>query len=121
MYYCIWVDDERSIPKDLTALKSGEPYAVWATTTNDAVKAVRRKYKEGVRNFMLDLDNDTEDMLKNEHGGEFYNVLKQLEYYIHSGRIKDANFLVRIHTGNSVARQHMKDFIEYNPCFEEIL
>ena len=120
-YYCVWIDDERPIPSDMTALKDGSKYNIWTKTTNDAVKAVRRKYKEGVRNFMLDIDNDTEDALKNEHGGEFYNVLQNLEWYIHSGRMTDMNILVRIHTGNAVARQRMRDLIGANSCFTEIL
>ena len=65
--YKIWIDDERTTPKN--------QFDATAKTTNEALKTIQHKYKEGVRNFLLDIDNDTPD---NVNGGEFFNVLKSL-------------------------------------------
>ena len=101
----IYVDDERPCPQG---------YDFYCKTTNDAVKAVRRKYKEGHRYFLLDLDNDTEDAIKNEHGGEFTNVLRNIESYVHLGKMSNLTIDVKIHTGNVVAKQNIRNIIKGN-------
>lgn len=111
--YSIYVDDERT-PKG--------KFDIVCRTTNDAVKAVRRKYKEGVRHFYLDLDHDTPDDLYNEHGGNFLNVLKQIDYFYHSGRMKDIIIDVHIHTGNVVGRINIQNFIkDHSSYLKEII
>ena len=109
--FCLWIDDERATP---TYALNKQPFDASVTTTNDALKAIKRKYKEGVREFFLDIDNDTEDALTNTHGGEFFNVLTTLEQLIHMGRISNTHFDVCIHTGNVVARTRMRDLIKSN-------
>lgn len=116
--YSIWIDDERNTPA--TSIDN-KPFDATARTTNDAIKIVRKKYKEGVRKFFLDIDNDTEDSIKNENGGEFYNVLKNLEDYCHNGKMRDTEFHVKMHTGNSVARERMRALIRSNHNFREVL
>ena len=118
-YLAIWVDDERKMPIDV-ALKTGEKYSVWATTTNQALKAIKHSYKSGVRNFMLDMDNDSGDT-ENINGGDFINVLDTIDCLTYSGKMTNCHFLVRIHTGNSVARSRMRAIIEHNPYMNEVI
>ena len=69
---------------------------------------------------MLDIDNDSGD-IQNLTGGDFINVLNTIDTLTHTGKMKNCNFLIRIHTGNSVARARMKLIIEHNPYMEEII
>lgn len=106
--YKIWIDDERPTPAN--------EFDTNAKTSDEAIKKIRKKYKEGVRNFFLDIDNDA-----GEGQTEFYYVLSTLETLCHMGRMKDTNFNVRIHTGNSVARNRMRQLITANDNFKEVL
>lgn len=106
--YKIWIDDERPTPAN--------EFDANAKTSDEAIKKIRKKYKEGVRNFFLDIDNDA-----GEGQTEFYYVLSTLETLCHMGRMKDTNFNVRIHTGNSVARNRMRQLITANDNFKEVL
>ncbi len=111
--YSIYVDDERT-PKG--------KFDIVCRTTNDAVKAVRRKYKEGVRNFYLDLDHDAGlDSLTNEHGGDFINVLKQIDAYVNMGRMRDLDITVNYHTGNPVGRENMHNFVINSGYMHELV
>lgn len=103
--YSIYVDDVRPCP---------EGYDKYCKTTNDTVKAIRKKYKEGVRHFLVDLDNDTEDAVNDTNGGEFTNILRQLESYVHLGKMAGLNLEVAIHTGNPSARENMRSIIRGN-------
>lgn len=117
-YYCIWIDDERPAPE--TAIKY-KGFDVSATTTNKARDIIRKKYRAGIRYFMLDIDNDTPDALLNKEGGEFYNVLDYIDYMSKIGMYRDCEFLIRIHTGNGAARDRMRNIIEHNKYMKEIL
>ena len=107
----MWIDDERATPS--FAYKN-IAFDITARTTNEALRFIKRKYQAGERNFFLDIDNDTEDSLTNVHGGEFYNVLAVLEQLIHMGKMTNVKFEIRIHTGNVVARNRMKNLIKAN-------
>ena len=106
--YRIWIDDERPTPQ--------KEFDASAKTADNALKIIRKKYKEGIRNFFLDIDNDA-----GENQKEFYYVLSTVETLCHTGKMKDTNFNVRIHTGNSVARNRMRQLIEANENFKEVL
>lgn len=111
--YSIYVDDERN--------PNGK-FDIICRTTNDAVKAVRRKYKEGVRHFYLDLDHDAGlDSLTGEHGGDFINVLKQIDAYVNMGRMRDLDIEVSYHTGNPVGRENMHNFVTHTEYMRELL
>lgn len=109
MYY-IYVDDIRN-PDDV--------YDIVCRTTNDTVKAIRRKYKEGIRSFYLDLDHDAGDV-RNLHGGDFINVLKQIDAYVHMGRMQGLNLNVHFHSMNSVGIQNMRQIVQHSDYMKEI-
>ena len=109
MSYAIWIDDERACPTWFQAN---------AKTTNDGLNIIRKKYKEGIREFYLDLDHDAGDV-DNQHGGDFINILKTLDTLIYTGKIK-ANFKIHLHTGNTVGRANMQAIINANPNMVEV-
>ena len=108
--FSIYVDDERTPVDKFDAI---------CRTTNDAVKAVRRKYKEGIRHFFLDLDHDAGDMI-NAHGGDFINVLKQIDAYVRLGKMKDLDIDVHFHSMNPVGVQNMRDIVQHCDYMSEV-
>ena len=109
--YKIYVDDVRKCP---------DGYDAYCQSTNETLHLINRKYKEGVRHFYLDLDNDTTLDLDGKNGGDFVNILKVLDNLIFNGHYKNVYFKIHIHTGNSVAREYMRLVINHNPYMEEI-
>ena len=106
--YSIYVDDIRN---------PTEKFDIICRTTNDTMKAIRRKYKEGIRHFFLDLDHDAGD---NAAGGDFINVLKTIESYAYMGKMKDLDIDVHFHTGNVVGRDNMRDIVLHNNFMQEV-
>lgn len=86
-------------------------------TTDETIKLIRRKYKEGVRNFYLSLDNDAGS---NSPGGDFINILQTLEQYVRLGKMKDLNVEVYIHSMNPVAKENMRAIIQHNDFLTEV-
>ena len=76
-------------------------------TVNDAMGYIRRMYRMG-----NDLDNDAGDYAN--QGGDYINILKNLESMRHSGCIKHMNVDVHIHSMNVVAVQNMRAIIKAN-------
>ena len=100
----IWVDDIRPCPnKD------------WASfnTVNDTLKFIRKKYKEGNSKFYLDLDHDASDKFT-PYGGDYINILNNLEAYIANGHMKNLDIICHFHSGNSVGIQNMRAIVEHN-------
>lgn len=95
----IYIDDSRTIPAG---------FDCYCTTTNDAIKTIRRKYKEGNRTFFLDLDHDAGDP-KNATGGDFINVLKNLGQYVDSNKMNDLHVSVHFHSSNPVGVENMRN------------
>ena len=82
-------------------------------TVNDAMGYIRRMYKMGNTDFYLDLDNDASDLYVNQ-GGDYINILKNLEAMRHQGHIKHMNLQIHIHSMNPVAIQNMRAIIKAN-------
>ena len=99
--YRIYVDDMRLCPNGFDR----HCYSV-----NETLNCIRKKYKEGTRQFFLDLDHDAGDM--NIDGGDYINILKTLEDLQYSGKLKDCNFQVKLHTMNPVGRSNMQAILK---------
>ena len=101
----IWIDDIRPAP---------EGY-IWFKSTNEALRHIRVHYTEI---DTIDLDHDCGDY-KNE-GGDYINVLRELERLSRSGRWSAyyktviANYKFRLHSANPVGVQYMRAIIEAN-------
>lgn len=104
----MWIDDERPCPSDLH--ERDNLYVV--KTVNDAIKIIRREYKTGNTDFLLDIDHDAGQLF--EQGGDYINILRYLEDMRRMGHIRHMHVKVKIHTGNSVGRQNMRNIIEAN-------
>ena len=106
----MWVDDMRPCP----AKHFIQDYELFiANTVNDAMKVIRSQYKSGQTNFFLDLDNDASDEFS-PYGGDYINILKQLEDMRHQGHIRNMDVKVHIHSMNPVAVQNMRAIIKAN-------
>ena len=92
----IYVDDVRKCP---------DGYDAYCQSTNETLHLINRKYKEGVRHFSLDLDHDAGDYVK--YGGDYINILKTLDNLQHSGKYKNCNFGISVHSMNPVGRSNM--------------
>ena len=106
--YSIYVDDIR-IPT--------KKFDVICRTTKEAMKEFRHKYKEGQRSFLLDLDHDSGT---NAPGGDFINILKEIEEYVYIGKMKDLNINIHLHSGNIVGIENMRQIISHNDYMHEI-
>jgi hypothetical protein len=88
-------------------------------SVNDAMGYIRRMYKMGNTDFYLDLDHDAGDYAN--QGGDYINILKQLEDMRHNGHIKHMNVDVHFHTMNTVGRENMRSIIRANhTCMKEV-
>ena len=105
----LWVDDERPAPADLFT-RDDDLYIT--NTVNDAIKVIRKEYKAGNTHFLLDLDHDAGDFF--DQGGDYINILRYLEDMRRMGHIRNMQVQVKIHTGNNVGRQNMRNIIEVN-------
>ena len=109
----IWIDDVRQPPSD--------EYA-WAKSTREALRMIVLKHKEDIE--LIDLDHDAGDFAKD--GGDFINVLKELERlsrktttvdgvkfhgYWHK-KCQEINF--RLHSMNPVGVMNMRAIIQHN-------
>jgi hypothetical protein len=107
--YSIYVDDIRN-PQ--------EKFDVVCRTTNDTIKAFRKKYKEGTRHFFIDMDHDAGE---NAAGGDFINILKTIESYVYMGKMKDLDIDVRFHSGNTVGIDNMRQIVQHNDFMYEVM
>lgn len=101
----VWIDDVRPAPDGY----------VWCRSTNGALRFItqNKNYIE-----LIDLDHDAGDYA--DDGGDFINVLKELERLSRSPRHKDTyDFFVhkikfKLHSMNPVGIENMRRIIENN-------
>lgn len=104
--YRMYIDDERDPVGQFDAI---------CRTYKSAIKNFKQKYKEGERHFFLELDHDSGDT-----NAPFINVLKDIESYVHAGKMRDLDIDIHIHTGNVVGRDNMRAIIQKNDYMYEV-
>ena len=106
----LWIDDVRPFP-----------YSNWETngqtwfsthTTNEAVNFIRQEYKKGNASFYLDIDHDAGDYVT--AGGDYINILKNLETYVNTGKMRHLKITCHFHSMNPVGIMNMKAICEKN-------
>ena len=101
----IWIDDLRPAP---------EGY-IWFKSTNEALRHIRAHYTEI---DTISLDHDAGDYAS--EGGDFINVLNELERLSYSGKWSVyyktviGNYKFRLHSANPVGITNMRAIIEKN-------
>ena len=105
MYY-MYIDDERN--------PVGK-FDIVCRDSKSAMRAFKRKYNEGERHFYLEIDHDSGDIKE-----PFINVLKDIETYVHLGKMKNLNISIHQHSGNVVGRQNISDIIKANDFMTEV-
>ena len=98
----IYVDDVRQAP-------DGFDYT--CHTTNETVSLIRKLYKKGIANIYLSLDHDAGDYATS--GGDYINILNQLEDMRHGGHLTHLNLTVHTHSMNPVGIQNMRKIVNY--------
>lgn len=100
----IWVDDVREAP---------EGY-IWCKSTNEALRTIRRCDIYNGELEIVDLDHDAGDYVK--EGGDYIEVLKELERLSHSIKyqIQVSQIKFRLHSMNPVGVQNMRAIIQRN-------
>lgn len=106
--YSIYVDDLRNPTENFDKI---------CRTTNDTMKVFRKKYKEGNRQFFLDLDHDAGNEAP---GGDFVNVLKEIDEYVRLGKMKDLDIDVHFHSGNTVGTENMRAIVRHSNYMQEV-
>lgn len=106
----IWIDDLRSVPERYSGKKWNSFQSV-----NDAMKYIRKTYKSGQNEFFLDLDHDAGDYAVN--GGDYINILTQLEDMYHNGHLRNINITCHFHSMNAVGVANMRAVVEANSKF----
>lgn len=102
----IWIDDVREAPAGY----------VWCKSTRDALRTIVMKHKDEV--CLIDLDHDAGDYAND--GGDFINVLKELERLSRTPRNKNywgprcKEIEFRLHSANAVGVQNMRAIIQAN-------
>ena len=99
----IFVDDVRPVP-------AGFDYS--CHTTNETVSLIRKLYKKGTTDIYLSLDHDAGDYASN--GGDYINILNQLEDMRYGGHLTHLNLTVHTHSMNPVGVQNMKNIVDAN-------
>lgn len=99
----IYVDDVRTPPVD----------HIHFTTVKDTMNFIRKTYKAGNHSFYLDLDHDASDIYSSQ-GGDYINILKNLEGMRHNGHIRNMNLQIHFHSGNVVGVQNMRAIVQAN-------
>ena len=99
----IYVDDVRECPNGFIKFQ----------TVNHCLDYIRHMYKMGNMFFYLDLDHDASDEYASD-GGDYINILKNLEAMRHGGHLKNAHFQCHFHSGNAVGIQNMRAIVEAN-------
>ncbi len=104
--YRMYIDDERN--------PVGK-FDIICRTPDAAIKAFRKKYKEGHRAFFLEMDHDS-----GIPGNDFIKVLKEIEAYVRCGKMKDLDIDVHFHSGNPVGVENMRQIIRTNDYMQEV-
>ena len=105
----LWIDDVRPLPfnRDIETQS-------WLAfnSTDRAVSYIRRMHNAGYTRFYLDLDHDAGDYA--DEGGDYINILKNLEAYVNGGRMRHLDITCHFHSMNPVGVQNMKAICEKN-------
>ena len=96
----LWIDDIRYAP---------EGY-LWCKSTRDALRKIVLEYPNEVE--LIDLDHDAGDYAKD--GGDFIEVLKELERLSRRHKMDFSQVKFRLHSANPVGVQNMRAIIEAN-------
>lgn len=103
--YKMFIDDERNpIGK----------FDIVCRTPEEAIKAFRKQYKIGERHYFMEMDYDS------GLPDTFDKVLKDIESYVHYGKMRDLDIDVHIHSGNSVGRENIQSIIRANNYMSEV-
>lgn len=99
----IWADDLRDMPSD---------YDFWYKSVWDFIRDFEQSYTtpKGDYHCVIDLDHDAGDYER--FGGDYYNILKWLEYY-DSEFVKE-HCTFKFHTANPVGRENMINICDRN-------
>ena len=108
--YRIYVDDVRACPNG---------FDKHCCATNETLNVIRKQYKAGTRKFFLDLDHDAGSYNTTTYGGDYINILKSLEDLQRTGKMRECEFLVKLHTMNPVGRQNMQAILD-GSWFKEV-
>jgi hypothetical protein len=95
----LWIDDIREAPRDY----------VWINGTNIALLFIR-KHVADIE--LIDLDHDAGDYVK--EGGDYIEILKELERLTRVHKIDFSHINFRLHSANPVGVQNMRAIIEAN-------
>ena len=95
----LWIDDVREAPRD----------HVWIQGTNIALRFILAN----IANIeLIDLDHDAGDYFK--EGGDYIDILKELERLTRTRNMDFSHIKFRIHSANPVGVQNMRAIIEAN-------
>lgn len=98
----IWVDDIRPKPEDYDLWFE----SVWEFIRNFGINC------SGYWNYVIDLDHDAGDYER--FGGDYYNILKWLEWYYANDDFVRERITFKFHTANPVGKQNMINICERN-------
>ena len=99
----LYIDDMRDCPYGYIHFK----------TVNDTLNYIRRMYKVGNTDFYLDLDHDASDIYT-PYGGDYINILKNLEDMRNCGKIRNMHIICHFHSGNIVGVDNMRAIVKAN-------
>lgn len=99
----LYIDDVRESPTGFIHFK----------TVNDTIRYIRSMYKAGNTDFYLDLDHDASEKYT-PYGGDYINILKELESMRHGGKIRNMNITCHFHSGNTVGTENMRAIVKAN-------
>ena len=107
----LWIDDVRPAP---------EGY-IWCKSTNEALRAIietkqmadkPRMYDCNFSIEVIDLDHDAGEYV--QLGGDYINVLKEMERLYKRYNIDFSHIKIRLHSANPVGVQNMRAIIQKN-------
>lgn len=100
----LWIDDIREAPKGY----------LWCKSTRDALRKIVLEYPNEID--FIDLDHDAGDYAKD--GGDYIEVLKELERLSRRHKMDFSQVKFRLHSANPVGVQNMRAIIEANGWVE---
>lgn len=96
----LWIDDVREAPVGY----------LWCKSTRDALRKIVLEYPNEIE--LIDLDHDAGDYATD--GGDFIEVLKELERLSRMNKMDFSHIKFRLHSANPVGVQNMRAIIEAN-------
>lgn len=96
------MDDIRHKPED---------YDLWFESVWDFIRNFETNCSKHW-NYVIDLDHDAGDYER--FGGDYYNILKWLEWYYENDDFVKEHITFKFHTANPVGKQNMINICERN-------